>query len=298
VILLEGALDYAGLFPPASLGMAEAVERYAAYRRGPHRALLGRFVVPVARLNELSAAADALLARDPQGGLDLSVIGGADPLWDSQRIADVEAHHGPGGRSLFVRSVERKVVTAAEIGDVVRAHHDGGGRDLYLELPIDGDNLTALVEAVADAGALAKVRTGTPTVDGFPSSDALARFILACSSADVPFKATAGLHHAVRGEYPVDYAPESPCATMHGFLNLFVGCVLVYARKIGGDELRMLLEERAPNGFAVGPRTVRWRDFKAGAEEIADAREGLLRSVGTCSFEEPIAELREMGALA
>jgi hypothetical protein len=296
-MLLESALDYAGLFPPASLGMAEAVRSYASYRRGPDHALLGRFVVPVARLPELSAAADALIASDPQGGLDLSVIGGEDPLEDSQRIADVEAHHGPGGRSLFVRSIERRVATAAEIGDVVRAYHDGGGRDLYLELPLDGGDLAGLAAAVAEAGAFAKVRTGATTVDGFPSSDALTRFVLACSNADVPFKATAGLHHALRGEYPVDYAPKSPRTTMHGFLNLFVGAVLVYARKIGGDELRMLLEERAREAFAVGPRTVRWRDHEAGAAEIADAREGLLRSVGTCSFEEPVAELRAMGAL-
>ena len=100
--LLEGALDYAGLFPPASLDMAEAVRKYAAYRRGPQRTLLGRLVVPVARLHELALAADGVLAEDPEGVWEVSVIGGADPRDDSQRIADVESRHGFGGPSLEV----------------------------------------------------------------------------------------------------------------------------------------------------------------------------------------------------
>ena len=34
-ILMEGLIDYAGLFPPASLDMPTAVRNYAAYRKSP-----------------------------------------------------------------------------------------------------------------------------------------------------------------------------------------------------------------------------------------------------------------------
>ena len=51
--LLAGAIDYAGLFPPAALDMPEAARNYAAYRAGPHAWALGRFIVPSARLNEV-----------------------------------------------------------------------------------------------------------------------------------------------------------------------------------------------------------------------------------------------------
>ena len=61
--LLRESIDYAGLFPPAALGMREAVENYAAYRAGPDAWALGRFVVPAARLGELETAAAELLPR-------------------------------------------------------------------------------------------------------------------------------------------------------------------------------------------------------------------------------------------
>src|SRR5439155_25579259 len=106
-----------------------------------------------------------------------------------------------------------------------------------LELATDPTALDGLLAAIAAAGVCAKVRAGATTVEGFPSTEALARFILSCSKAGVPFKATAGLHHAVRGEYRVDYGALSQCATMHGFLNLFVASALLDAGKIGQEEL-------------------------------------------------------------
>jgi hypothetical protein len=297
VILLEGALDYAGLFPPASLGMAEAVRKYASYRCGPHRALLGRFVVPIARLEELVTAADPVVGDDPEGAWELSVIGGDDAMADGRRIAEVEARHGGGMGSIAVGSVERKVEAVEAIPDLVEASHDAGGRALYLELPLDPNRLSRLVRAVALAGVFGKVRTGGTTVDSFPTPDALARFVVACSRAGLAFKATAGLHHALRGEYAVDGRPVSLCATMHGFLNLFVGAALLDAKKIREDELRTVLEERDDGAFRVRRDSARWRDREVGAEEIRRARTRLLHSVGTCSFEEPVAELRGLGAL-
>lgn len=296
MILLEGALDYAGLFPPASLDTADAVRRYAGYRRGADRALLGRFVVPIAKLSELARAAEPLLAFDPEGVWEVSVIGGGEPRDDTQRVADVEARHGGGGPSLWVRSIERRIESAAEIRRVVGGHHDGGGRSLYLELPPSGADLRGMIAAVADAGAHAKLRTGGTTPGAFPSADAVARFVAACAQAGVAFKATAGLHHALRGEHPLD-GPQSARATMHGFLNLFVGAVLLDAGQIGEAELRTVLEEHAPDVFDVESDTVRWRDHEAGADEIRRARTRLLHSFGTCSFEEPVQELRRMGAL-
>ena len=54
---LEGIIDYAGLFPPTALAMAAAVEEYAALAHGSEAWMLGRLVVPAARLVELELAA-------------------------------------------------------------------------------------------------------------------------------------------------------------------------------------------------------------------------------------------------
>lgn len=50
--LLRGLIDHAGLFPPASLDLPEAVDNYRAYRSGPHAWMLGHFVIPAARVAE------------------------------------------------------------------------------------------------------------------------------------------------------------------------------------------------------------------------------------------------------
>ncbi len=52
-ILLSDAIDYAGLFPPASLEMPAAAQNFARYLNGEFRWMLGRFVVPAERLLEL-----------------------------------------------------------------------------------------------------------------------------------------------------------------------------------------------------------------------------------------------------
>ena len=55
--LLAGLIDYAGLYPPASLDMRAAVENYRQYRGGKHAFALGRFIVDIDRVDELRAAA-------------------------------------------------------------------------------------------------------------------------------------------------------------------------------------------------------------------------------------------------
>src|SRR5687768_14733348 len=74
--LLSGIVDYAGLFPPSMVSMREAVANFAAYRSGPYGWMLGRFVLPAARLNEFVEAAEEHLADgDPWR---LSVLAGED----------------------------------------------------------------------------------------------------------------------------------------------------------------------------------------------------------------------------
>ena len=65
--LLEGLVDYAGLFPPAALSMEDAVAEYARWRRSPEAWMLGRFVLPAARLRDLARDADAHLPEPGAG---------------------------------------------------------------------------------------------------------------------------------------------------------------------------------------------------------------------------------------
>ena len=61
-VLLSEIVDYAGLFPPAQLSMRDAADNYAKYKRGEYNSMLGRFIVPVARLEEFVDAAKNLFS--------------------------------------------------------------------------------------------------------------------------------------------------------------------------------------------------------------------------------------------
>jgi hypothetical protein len=128
------------------------------------------------------------------------------------------------------------------------------------------------IDEVKAAGARAKVRCGPEP----PPVDELASFIRTCREEGIPFKATAGLHHALRTNGQL------------GFLNLLAAAVF-------GDEERALVEDDA-EAFALGD-TFRWRECEAGAGEVADVRRSLFVSIGSCSFFEPVEELEALGWL-
>jgi hypothetical protein len=142
----------------------------------------------------------------------------------------------------------------------------------------------------------AKIRTGGVTRDAFPAPIDVLQFITTCVSRRVPFKATAGLHHPVRGEYPLTYAPESERGTMYGFLNLFLAAVLLHG-KATTVELIPLLEERDASAIVVTDDAIRWRAFTADVEAILAARRDLAGSFGSCSFDEPVRDLAALDIL-
>lgn len=143
----------------------------------------------------------------------------------------------------------------------------------------------------------AKVRTGGIDADVIPGAPPLARFLEACASAGVPFKATAGLHHPVRAEHPLTYEPDAPRRTLHGFLNVF--CAAAFAR--GGmpaGELEAVLRETRPAEFRLDDAGLAWRDRRVAIDDLIVTRRDFAMSFGSCSFAEPVAELKSLGVIS
>jgi hypothetical protein len=137
------------------------------------------------------------------------------------------------------------------------------GVETYFELVFDEtwrDSLPAAIGAVAAIGGRVKLRCGGASI---PTVEQVAMVIACCREAGVPFKATAGLHHPVRrGEE-------------HGFLNLLA------ATSAPARRLEAVLAEE-----------------NASAIDFADADRTLFTSFGSCSWREPIEDLRELGLLS
>ncbi len=281
--LLTGLIDYAGLFPPASVPMVEAVRNYAEYRRGEHAWMLGRFIVPVGRLAEFGEAGAELgqVAQWP-----LSVL--ASSAEDLQRLRELNANSG----TLAIDAVELKTASAAEI----RAARASVGPSvaLYFETPLA--DMPDLLPTMAEAEAYAKLRTGGITSEQIPNTTDVFDFLQSTIATGVPFKATAGLHHLLRSEQPLTYDAGVPRVTVHGFVNLFVAATVLYNR-INDDDALAILNETDPAAFVFEDDEMRWRDrVTLATERIAEARRIAL-SFGSCSFVEPVADLRELGWL-
>ena len=286
--LAAGLVDYAGLFPPAALDMRQAAEQYAAYRSSPESWMLGRFVAPVAKLDELAAEA-VRLGADHVSPWRVAAIGGADPVADADALRRVNASR----RGILVDVVEHRTATAEAVRAAARA--TPAGVTLYAEIPL-ADEPRPLLAEVKSAGVRAKARTGGLTPDVFPTPPQLARFIHACAALDVPFKATAGLHHPVRGEFPLTYVTDAPRGTMFGFLNVFAAGAFA---RTGMDEptLARLLDEREAGAFEFAEDSLTWRGHRLALDQLVDARASLAIAFGSCSFREPVEDLQQLALL-
>jgi hypothetical protein len=289
--LLTGLIDYAGLFPPAKLAMGPAIGNFLADRKGPHAVLLARFICPASRLDEL-----APLLPTEESVVLWVLVANPGELPGLRTFLDAQASRAALG------GIETKLpADPAAAGpfarDFAAAVRDDGlpAVPLAFEAGFAGDWRAPSV-AVAKAltavpGAMLKIRCGGEKPAAFPSPLQLACAVAACRDAGLPFKATAGLHHPVRG------VRSEAGVTMHGFLNVFGGAVLSQVHRLADTRLAEILASEDRRAFWVRAGRFGWGGLSAAAAEIARARESLATSFGSCSFAEPIADLAALGLL-
>jgi hypothetical protein len=244
--LVTGAIDYAGLYPPASLPLEIVCERYRGFLASPDAWILNRLILPAAALSQTTL----------------------DANWRISLLVEKE----PGPLPPQVETLEVKATARLSL-------------PTYCEAPLEQVK-----------GAFAKIRTGGLTPEAIPSADEVAAFLAGAAARRLPFKATAGLHHPVRSMRALTYAPASPRAVMHGFLNVFAAAAFAW----GGaphEMLREVIEETEPGAFGFGEGSFEWRGRKLTLEQITNARAQFAHSFGSCSFEEPVADLRSLGLL-
>jgi hypothetical protein len=311
--LLNGIIDYAGLFPPARLPMGEALARFMMHRASNDGWMLARFVCPAARLGELEPFVEA--ADPTRLPIRVSVLGSGGDTLDSfiESVGREEAEF-----SAFAGRLEdRVVVDAFEVrlpksGGAAVAVNEAWGRltkngsrpvTPFFEVSLLGEwrqRLPAAAAAVRDTGRAAggggrvglKIRCGGLEANAIPEALAVAAAIATCRSTGIPLKATQGLHH------PFRYHDPELDVMMHGFVNVFTASVLADVHDLPVTELVEIVADVDPSTFEIGPDALAWRGRGASAEEVTVARTRLLTSFGSCSFVEPRDDLRALGVLA
>lgn len=311
--LMSHLIDYAGLFPPAKLPLPEAITNYGRYRQQPDRWMLGRFIIPTARLDELSSLASeqfqpGLARHDPYS---FSILGrsGRDSddflaglQSDLDALAAFRRQHGPAVRTDVFETrlplgehspaaLQHLLVSAGHLLATMTPYYEASpGRDWH-------GSIANTIEAIAHYNQSAahpagfKLRCGGVEAAAFPSPEQVAFALITARDWGVPLKATAGLHH------PIRRYDQSVQTHMHGFLNLFGGGILAHVHQLEQAAVQAILEDEVAADFTFSDDAFAWRDLSAAPAQITHLRANALISYGSCSFDEPREDLRALNLL-
>lgn len=302
-------IDYAGLFPPASLELGQAFHNFVFYRQGEFKWMLGKFIIPVSKLSALGGILDEMKI---EGIMPLSVLGsGGESISEfnnnfSSDIKKIQAFNIKYSTVISIDAFEVRLPKALfekddndEMLDLiisVTAELEASlGKEVpvFYEVTLSEDYEEEIIRAVEtiaslDKGCGYKLRTGGTEPAAFPEPAVIAFAIMTCCEFNVPMKCTAGLHH------PIRHYNEEVKANMHGFMNVFAAGILAYTNNLDEEELLEVLSDDDPFEFVFGDSGFVWNELEVSNLQITEARDKFMLSYGSCSFDDPIEDLKTM----
>ncbi len=271
--LLARLVDDAALFAPSGVSVVDAVKEHLTACRAPYGGVIGFLLCPISRFGALVGALRkvrltlpvslSLVADTGLGGLPKAI----STALDNPKLVDLRMIEVPAPSDVDSNWLVQ--LTEFVPDDVVRVVEPRRGRPDWL----------AGVRRVAEAGCWPKLRCGGRSVESFPSVEEVADFLAIATSTGQPFKATAGLHYAVR------HHEESSGLTHHGLLNMLVAT----ARAVSGANADEAL--RCTDAAALAAEA-----GALSADTSRFARE-VFACYGSMSLTEPVADLIRLGLL-
>lgn len=297
-------IDYAGLYPPASLPLEQAFANFVKYQHDAEAWMLSRFVIPARRLTELSLLLPAV------GNFSFTLLGRSGKDADEfLRNLALDVQEIRSFASLHAERVELDMFEVALPASSFDDHFalntlvkqtanllNINGLVVFFEAPFGddwqmrADKLFYALRKVKDKHVGFKLRTGGVAADAFPTTEQVAWAIVEARDSGIPIKCTAGLHH------PIRHFNEGVQTKMHGFLNVFGAGLLASANGISQAEIQAILGDEQAENFVFDENGFAWKGWRVVSSEIRKARL-FATSFGSCSFDEPREDLRTLNFL-
>jgi hypothetical protein len=268
--LFARLIDDAAVFPPGNAPIPEALAAHAEHRAAWYADLVGPLLLP----------ASAALPLDPASLPRIGVVGdtGLAGAHAAFQAATASGRWAQYEVAVAKRGEDPQPGLRTLLGEAAM----GPDIDVYAEVPLTWGLLDALdtlsSERAGGVRVAPKFRTGGLAAELFPTPVELAAVICACRERYLPFKLTAGLHHALR------YTDPETGFTHHGFLNVLAGSLAAQ----DGAEVADVAELLGGTDPVPVVEAVRGR--------LADERP-LWIGFGSCSVEEPLTDLTNLGLL-
>jgi hypothetical protein len=297
-VLLTHAIDYAGMFPPCSLGLEPALKNQAEYVQSSDAWMLGAFVLPI---QQFDATRQLLSQFDAQHPLRVAALGPKTARADAflEALDDADAAIRSLSRHnvdlISMSHLEMLMPDKVDVASLKEAKSILGDLPVFWEAPPDRaeQTIALLAEVNSDADSATfgyKLRTGGVTADAFPTSLQIAKALVTPATHQLPIKFTAGLHHPLR-----QYREEVQ-TKMHGFLNVFGAAVLAAEHRWDANQTAIMLEDENVGSFSFTDDFFAWREWRIDIKRLQYRRRFVV-SFGSCSFDEPREDLRRLNLL-
>ena len=293
--LLTRSIDYAGMFPPCSLGLEPALRNQTEYVRSADAWMLGAFVLST---EQFDATKQLLSQFDAQHPLRVAALGQKTANADAflEALDDAEAAIRSLSRHnvdlISISHLEMFLPHDVDVASLQEAKSMLGDLPVFWEAPPDrAEETIALLAGFNSDADLAtfgyKLRTGGVTADAFPTSMQIAKAMVTPSTHQLPIKFTAGLHHPLR-----QYREEVQ-TKMHGFLNVLGAAALAAEHRWDTHQTAMMLEDENADSFSFTDDFFSWREWRIDTKRLQYRRRFVV-SFGSCSFDEPRDDLRAL----
>ena len=313
---IKNIIDYAGLFPPAKLPLNIAFENYKNYKTSVNNTFLSRFICPAGKLPEL----ENILKDKSEIYTDISISvlsSSGDNLEKFTENFKEDLKSWKDFHKNFKDFVKTNSLEVRIPDDIIISHdHEklseilnyisgeifntlGQNVFIFCECLISKDwneDFKFLINGISDHNLTEnnsgfKLRTGGVTANAFPDSEIIAFAIKENLDRAVPMKCTAGLHH------PFRHFDNEIGTMMHGFVNVFGAGIIAMRHNISHSELLKILNDENPENFIFTDEYFSWDKYKISVEDTELARNKFMISFGSCSFDDPVNDLKALNLL-